>query len=299
MTSDEQRASGGRYGPDDERGALNLITADRVLEAAGRCRTGKVYSLAIPIGRRATPKVAGRPDPQRLTLTGPGDEAHFERFGAPAGVGSNEDVLVLPSHAGTHLDALSHVYADGAIYNGFAAATFTPRSGASRCGIERTGTIAARAVLLDLAGHLGVEHLEPGHVVTSDELEACRAAQGSELVGGDAVLVRTGFLEANLGPGRLADYPQPGLGLDAVAFVDAHDVSVVGADNAAVEVLPFDEARYLGVHIELLVRRGVPLVEHLWLAELAADRCYESLLVIGALPVAGATGSPVNPVAIG
>jgi kynurenine formamidase len=289
----------GRWGAEDQRGALNLVTPERVVSAAQRCRTGKVYSLALSISQRSTPTIADRPAPERLTLSGPGDEAFHQRRGAAEGVGANEDVIVIPSHAGTHMDALSHVYAEGTIYNGHASSSFTPRMGASRCSIEQTGTVAARAVLLDLAGHAGVPHLEPGHAVTAAELEACRSAQGVDLVGGDALLVRTGWIEAHLGPNAIAPYPQPGLGLDAVQFVRDHDVALVGADNAAIEVLPFDRGVYLGVHIELLIRLGVTLVEHLWLAELAGDRCYESLLVIGALPVVGATGSPVNPIAIG
>lgn len=289
----------GRWGDDDQRGALNLVTPERVLEAARRCRSGKVYSLALPISPRATPAIADRPPPQRLTLSAPGDEEYHRRRGAADGVGVNEDLLVIASHAGTHLDALSHVYADGSLYNSNPAASFTARRGASRLGIEQTGTIAGRAVLLDLAAHAGVAFLEPGHAVSSDELEACRSAQGTELLEGDVLLVRTGWLEAHLGPEALAANRQPGLGLDAVSFVGDHQVAVVGADNAAVEVLPFDRGVYLGVHIELLVRLGVPLLEHLWLGELAADGCHECLLAVGALPVVGATGSPVNPVAIG
>jgi kynurenine formamidase len=289
----------GRWGADDERGALNLATPATVLQAAHATSTGKAYSLAIPIGRRATPDIAGRPAPERLTLSGPGDEGWHQQFGAADGVGANEDLLVVASHAGTHMDALCHVYEGSRLYNGYDATTFTPRSGASRLGIEKTGTIAARGVLLDVAGHLGVDHLEAGHVVTGAELEACAATQQTPVQAGDALLVRTGWLEGHLGPTKLALYPQPGLGLDAAEFAADCDVALVGADNAAVEVLPFDDEVYLGVHIALLVKRGITFVEHLWLADLAKDRCHRFLLVIGGLPVTGATGSPVNPIALG
>jgi len=288
-----------RWGKDDQRGTLNLLTPERVLVASQTCRTGKVYSLALPIGTRTTPRVADRPVPGRFTLSAPGDEDYYARRGAVPGVGVNEDLLMLASHTGTHMDALSHVYSGGTFYNGNPAAGFTPRRGASKCGIEHTATIAGRGVLLDLAGALRVPFLEPGHVITSEELEACRKAQGIELVGGDVLLLRTGWLEALLGADAPAPDRQPGLGLDSVSFLHEHDVAVVGADNAAVEAIPFDRGVYLGVHIELLVRLGMTLVEHLWLSQLAADRCYVSLVVIGGLPVVGATGSPVNPVAIG
>jgi len=290
----------GRWGVEDERGTLNLITPEVVLEATRTPTTGKVYSLALPISRAGTPDLGVRPRPERLTLATPGDAPMYEAFGAAPGVGANEDLLFIPSHAGTHMDALCHVYADGSLYNGHPASGFGAATGAARCGIEHNGTFAARAVLLDLARHLGGEMLAPGRAVTSDELESCRAAQGVEIAAGDALLVRTGWLEGREAVGgTLRAGGEPGLGLDAVDFIRDHDVAVVGADNGAIECIPFDEGRFLGVHLELIAKLGVTLVEHLWLADLAADRCWQSLLVVGALPVTGATGSPVNPIAIG
>ena len=143
----------GRWGPEDERGALNLIDGDRVLEATRRLRTGKVYSLAIPISHHATPTISDRPLPERLTLSTPVDSAVFETYGAEPGVGANEDVIFIPSHAGTHMDALSHVYADGTIYNGHPAGSFTPKNGAAKCGdredreLRRPGRHARRGRL--------------------------------------------------------------------------------------------------------------------------------------------------------
>ena len=296
---DTDTGNWGRWGADDQRGALNIIDGAKVLEAASRLRTGKVYSLAIPIGHFATPQVSDRPNPERLTLAAPADSAVYETYGAVPGVGANEDLIIVPSHGGTHMDALSHVYADGTVYNGHPAGSFTPKNGASKCGIEHTGSFAGRAVLLDVAKWAGETHLEAGRVVTGDDLEATRSAQGPEVLPGDILIVRTGWLEARLGPDGPPAGLEPGLGLDAVNFIRDHDIAVVGADNAAIESIPFDKNIFLGVHIELLVKLGVTLVEHLWLKELAADQCYESLVVVGALPVTGATGSPVNPIAIG
>jgi kynurenine formamidase len=290
-----------RWGPEDERGALNLLDPATVLAATRVCRTGKVYNLGLPVQREGVPWFDYRGAPQRLTLSGAGERDMYVGYGAPGGLGANEDVLILAAHNGTHVDALSHVYADGRIYNGHDATTFKPGSGAERCGIEKTGGFAGRAVLLDIAAHHGVDWLEPGTNITGDDLEACRAAQGVEIRAGDVLLVHTGWLKlfGSLGPGESPPPLQPGIGLSAVPFVDDHDIAAVGADNAAVECIPFDENRFLAVHIELLVNRGVTLVEHLVLAEMAADSCYESLLVVAPLLVTGASGSPVNPIAIG
>jgi kynurenine formamidase len=293
-----EQGNWGRWGTDDQRGALNLIDGERVLEGTRRLKTGKVYSLAIPIGHFATPQVADRPTPERLTLAAPADSPVYEAYGAVPGVGANEDLIIIPSHAGTHMDALSHVYSEGTIYNGHPAEAFTPKAGASKCGIENTGSFAGRAVLLDVAAWAGEQYLAPGRAITADELEATRAAQGTEVLPGDILIVRTGWLEARFGPDGPQPGLEPGLGFSAVDFIKDHDIAVVGSDNAAIESIPFDKDVFLGVHIELLVKLGVTLIEHLWLKELAADRAYESLLVVGALPVQGATGSPVNPIAI-
>src|SRR5688572_1327088 len=118
MTQDTQ----GRWGEQDERGALNLLTPEVVLEATRACTTGRVYPLGRPIVSGGA-SMAYRPAPQRLTLTNHADDMLSAMAGG-ASIGANEDVLVLPSHSGTHMDALSHVFADGQMYNGFAADTF-------------------------------------------------------------------------------------------------------------------------------------------------------------------------------
>jgi kynurenine formamidase len=287
----------GRWGDDDERGTLNLLTPEAVLAATQVCRTGKVYSLALPIQREGVPIFDYRGAPQRLSLTSNTDNDRYEEFGAPEGLGSNEDVLVLASHSITHMDALSHVFAEGKMYNNFGAEEFTTAKGAQHLDVAQTASFAGRGVLLDLPRHQGVDWLEPGQVIDAAQLEACRDAQGVELRSGDILLVRTGWLD------RFATgaegFAQPGLGKDAVSFVDDHDISVVGADNAAIECIPFDDGEFLSVHIALLVNRGVTLLEHLFLSELAADGCHEFLLTVGGLKVTGAAGSPINPIAIG
>jgi kynurenine formamidase len=290
----------GRWGSDDERGTLNLITPEAVLAATSVCKSGKVYSLSLPIQREGVPIFDYRGAPQRLTLSNSSDVDMYSGYGAAPGLGANEDVLVIASHSITHMDALSHVFVEGQMYNGFPAAGFTANGGAKHLDVTKTGSFAGRGVMLDLPRHQGVDWLAPGQVIDAEQLEACRAAQGVELRAGDILVVRTGWLDlfASHGAG-LDNGGQPGLGKDAVSFIDDHQIAVVGADNAAVECIPFDNNDFLAVHIELLVKRGVTLLEHLFLTELAADGCTEFLLAVGGLKVTGAAGSPINPIAIG
>jgi kynurenine formamidase len=293
----------GRWGPEDERGALNLIEPDGVRAAAHEIRTGRSYSLALPIERGNAPAFDFRGTPQRLTLVSQTDDM-FAGYEGGDDVGSNEDVLIIPSHNLTHLDALCHVQAKGRFYNGFPADSFRSHTGAGRCGIDKIGAFAARAVLLDLPRHFDTPHLEAGYRISAADLTACAAAQDVEVRSGDVLLVRTGYLDeyrATVAAGREPVFAQPGLSLDAVEFVRSHDIAAVGADNSAIECIPFDD-RFLSVHIALLVESGVPLLEHLWLTDLAAGMAevgtYSCLLCVTPLPVTGATGSPINPVAI-
>ncbi len=304
MTAEAQARTGnwGRWGDDDERGALNLLTPEVVLRATQACRTGKVYNLGLPVQRAGVPVFDYRGAPQRLTLTSQTDAGNFAEFGAPEGLGANEDVLVIAAHNGSHLDALCHVFSDDQFYNGYSKDTFTSQGGAGRCGIDKTGGFATRAVLADLAGHFGVECLEPGYRISGDEIAKCLSAQGVSVQPGDALLVRTGWLDRFT---RLAaeggdpGFAQPGLALSTVDFIRDNDLAAVGADNAAIECIPFDEDRFLSLHIEVLVKLGVPLIEHLQLSGMAADGCHSALLVVAPMLVTGGTGSPVNPIAIG
>jgi kynurenine formamidase len=299
----KQRAADnwGRWGTDDERGALNLLTDDVVLAATRRCRTGKVYRLSLPLKRTGVPLAAYRGSPQRLSLLAEGDDL-LSGAGVPDGDGACEDVLILPSHSVTHIDALCHVFHEGSFYNGFPASGFETNAGARHLGIEKLGGFAGRAVLLDVAGLFEVPWLESDHVISAEDLERCARHQGVTIGTGDIVLIRTGwqdrFLEA-VARGETPGHPQPGIGLETARYLADLDVSAVGSDNSGIEPIPFPADRALAVHTELLVRLGVPLIENMMLRELAADRCYEALFVIGPLPVPGASGSPVNPIAIG
>jgi len=261
----------------------------------GAVRTGRVYPLGLPVQRSGMPHVAHWPTPQRLSLTSDSDAGMFAAFGAAPGTGSHEDVVVLPTHEATHMDALGHVYDGEALYNGFPHDAASTYDGLQHCGIEKAGPIVARGVLLDVVGALG--ELAPGYVITPADLTACLERQQVSLSPGSVALVRTGWLE-RFDPAAGLTYEQPGLGVDAARFLGDHDVIAVGADNTAVEAMPFDGGGFMPVHVELLVRRGIYLLEHLVLEPLARDCVHEFLLVCAPLPITGASGSPVCPVAI-
>ncbi|MCU1476744.1 MAG: putative cyclase [Subtercola sp.] len=300
-----EKTNWGRWGSDDERGALNLQTDESRLKAMQAVRTGKLYQLGIPLSRGGSPQLDYRGPTQRLSIASASDqpwwEAMAESIEIPApGVGANEDMLVMPTHNGTHMDALAHVYKNEQYYNGHPTSSTTTQAGSQKVGIDKAGGFAGRAVMLDIAGHLGVDVLEPGFVITDELLEEVREAQATRIDPGDILLLRTGWMEGfrrAYQKGESVSFLQPGTGLGAMAFVDRYDISVIGADNQAVESFP-TEGSFLSGHVALLVNRGIHLIENLYLAELAADDVHEFFLAVGVLPIVGGSASPVNPIAI-
>ncbi|WP_342000309.1 cyclase family protein [Microbacterium sp. LWH7-1.2] len=295
----------GRWGADDERGALNLIDDTKRASDYEVLRTGKIYSLGLPIQRSGVPVFEYRGPAQRLTLASQTDGAFWESFGEAMdiptdGAGGNEDLLIFGTHSGTHLDALCHVYHDDHMYNGFETSTFGSYGGAARNSIHQVDGVAGRAVMLDVAAHLGVPWLDPMFRITDDVLEEVREAQGTSIRPGDILLVRTGWIDSfydSLANGTELSAAQAGIDQSAVDFIDRYDIALVGSDNGAVECLPCDET-LLSVHVKLLVHRGINLLEFADLRGMAADGVHECFLVIAPMKVVGGTGSPVNPIAI-
>jgi kynurenine formamidase len=285
----------GRWGPDDERGTLNLLTPERVLAASQLVRSGRVVALGLPVDSRAA-RLPGRPPVQHfMALDGADYEAGARTM---QGRGVADDALVLSPHGTTtHVDALAHVWADGVLYNGHPQAAVHSR-GARRCGIERVEAIVTRGLLLDLPAAAGVPRLAADAVIDRALLEAAADRAGVAPQAGDAVLFRTGW--ATMDPGATGD--QPGLDGSACRWLAESDVSLVGSDNSAIGPLVdgggFHVERDDDAHLVLLWRHGIHLLEMLDLDELAAAGAAAFLFVLAPLRITGGTASPVNPIAV-
>lgn len=283
----------GRWGPDDEAGALNLIDPTAVLAGSALVEEGRVLSLAQPVGPQAGVPPHRRP-PQRFMDRDAGDYAAGAR--SPDGFRFAEDTVQLGTHSGTHLDALAHAWTGDELYNGHPASAVRSTRGAQRCGADKLRPAVTRGVLVDLVAVTGGP-LPAQTPVGADMLAHAYREAGIESRPGDAVLLRTGWWERHEGAAEYFD-DEPGLDDAAARWLAARDVSIVGADNYAVEVQPSAPGTTFPVHLTLLHRHGVPLLENLELRALAATGRTTFLLVVAPLPLAGSTGSPVNPVAV-
>lgn len=293
---DMRERNWGRWGADDERGAGNLLTPERVAAAAGLVGRGDVYPLALPIGARTTPVPPNRPGPQHYMTRDGGDfAAGLRRKG---GFETTDGVVMMGEHVGTHIDALAHVSDEGQMFNGHALSEVRS-NGAARCGIERLTSLVGRGVLLDVCALKETDRLAPDYVVTDDDLEACAARQSVAVEPGAIVLVRTGWLSTFAHEGAAAFFrTEPGIGMAAAGWLAARDVAAVGADNYGIEVVPTEDGRPGPVHRALVRDCGIYLMEMLVLDDLAAAGVSEFLFVAAPLPIKGGVGSPINPLAI-
>lgn len=282
-----------RWGSADERGAANLAGPVATLRGIAAVRTGQVVPLALPIanGERG-PAADMRTPPQHYMVRDGGDYAAGLK--EKPGYGFADDVVLLPTHGVTHIDALAHVWRDGTMYNDFPAAQVTSR-GAARCGIDKLGALATRAIFLDFAAQCGPEADEP---ITCAALLAQFKNTGLVPAPGDALLIRTGWLQAwREGRGRKS--ATAGLHHDCADWIVEAGIVLVAADNIAVEVMPsFVPDCAMPLHIAVTRGHGVYLAELFDLETLAAVGRHDMMLVIAPLAITGGVGSPITPVAI-
>jgi kynurenine formamidase len=296
----------GRWGPQDEVGTLNLITAEKRLQAAACVTSGTVMSLALELRPDLPqPSGSGRLNPQHLMTETGSDAAAGKSISA-----FSDDILAMSIHAATHWDALSHVFHRGLMYGGHACTEVTSAGARVNDIVAVADRLVTRGVLVDIARHNGVESLPPDHEVTVADLESALAAQRIDLASGDALLVRTGHLGRISASGNWKSFTEvdgklplePGIGLDCLPWLHELGVAAVACDNWAVECLHADSAGRLPVHEVGIVHMGLLLGEIFQLDALAdacaADGRYEFLLAAGPLPVRGGVGGPVNPIAI-
>ena len=288
----------GRWGPDDELGTVNLLTAERAAAATALVRSGQRFSLARPI---TTKSASDNPQPMIHLMKASGEGA------AAVGGSHASDWFGLGYHGftTTHLDAHSHQFFGRQMFNGRPAEAVSTRSGAAHGAVDAFAAgLIGRGVLLDAPRAAGRPWLEPGEGLGPDELDAIAAAERVRLEVADLVLIRTGRDTRAAEHGVLNPMidGSPGLTRAALSWLRAHDVAVLGSDVQADVMHPGQRAHAMPVHAGALVFLGLPLLDNLALEDLAnecaARARWDFLLVVAPLPLARFTGSPVNPIAV-
>jgi kynurenine formamidase len=280
----------GRWGAEDQLGALNFITPEVTAAAAASVRSGRTVSCARPL-------------PTQAAVDNPAPVAHHMIGTATEGGGADYFAVASHGFATSHIDALCHIFHQDKIYNGYSTATVTAH-GATKLGIHhlRSG-IVSRGVLLDVAAARGVEALEPGEPIFPEDLEAAEQAAGLTVRRGDVLLVRTGrwrWRELH-GPWE-AHLSLAGLDASCLEWLYHRDVAALGSDGVS-DVLPsrVDDV-VMPIHTVAIVAMGIHLLDNLDLDSLGAacadEQRWEFLLTVAPLVLVRGTASPVNPIAV-
>ena len=287
----------GRWGDDDERGALNLITDEKRAQAVALAREGFSVSCA-----RALPVTASMENmtPVQHHMVAGGDQVSEEsRFAFAA------DYIGIAPHgmATTHLDALCHIFYEGKIYNGYSKDEVRTDGAHKNSIMAGADGIVSRGVLLDIPPVRDAQWLEPMQNITTAELEAAEARQGVRVESGDILLVATGRdpRKESKGPGGQFD-GLAGLDASCLPWVRERDVAVIGCDGVTDAMPSGVEGWPMPFHQVAIANMGVHLIDNMHLERLVAAcrerNRYEFLFTLAPLRLEKGTASPLNPLAI-
>jgi kynurenine formamidase len=283
------------WGPDDQIGALNMMTEGSRKTALEQVAGGQVYDLGVELFVGMPACCTGFGDPTyQIWMT------HTPKRNGDELLSYSADAVSMYTHTGTHIDALNHFGLHGEIWNRVAASDALETRGWTRSGVETYPPIIARGVLIDVAGAKSVKRLAGSYPITVDDLESALGKQGSSVGPGDVVLIRTGLMSVWPDPAEYRIDEQPGLSLEAARWlVEEKQAMLIGADNFGVESFPSkNPENFVPLHSYLFAERGVSIIEVMWLEDLAKDAVYEFTFIAAPLKLRGATAGPVRPLAL-
>lgn len=293
----------GRWGDNDQKGCLNLITPEKRKQAASLVRDGIPVSCARPITTDMTPEVTYQVQ-RYMVDSGEGrdtdpPERRLVRRGAAEFIG-----MVFHGQTITHIDALSHYSWQAKLYNGRPANLITSREGAQSHSIEVASEgIVTRGVLLDITRVKGTPWMAVDDPVMPEDLEAAERLEGVRVEEGDILLVRTGNYRMRLENGpRPRTEPATACQVACTPWFKERGVAMLGTDTSN-DIRPSHYATITApLHTVSLVTLGMWLIDNANLEELS-QACqernrYEFMLTLGPLRLRNVTGSPVNPIAL-
>jgi kynurenine formamidase len=285
----------GRWGKEDQRGALNFITGQKRITASRLVQIGRAISLALPL-------------PTTPSLDNPNPVTHLAyQMGTEPKAAYHQamDYFAISPHgmATTHLDALCHVFWRNQMYNGFDASEVRA-DGAHRCGVDvmRDG-VMTRGLLLDIPAVRGVRWLEPREAIFPNDLDAAEKLHRVQVGEGDMLFVRTGrtLKRKTEGPWDIMRQGMAGLDASCLPWLFERKVALLGSDGIS-DVAPsgYRETPF-PIHAVSIVAMGVHLIDNADLEALtqtcASQGRYEFLFVLAPLVLERGTASPVNPLA--
>src|SRR5690242_9395237 len=301
------------FGPEDQTGATNRVTAAVTKAAAAEIQTGVVTPMAYPL-TDGVPLFGTRFSKTILTsfATMPGAE-----FGKNK-LSYMEDTWLSQSHVGTHIDGMGHIGIQDCYYNQTPMGKYITQNNLKRFGIENIKTFATRGVIIDAvkvfqdAGKLKANAackrpcLDGGTMITEADLQAGLKMYNVTLREGDAVFINTGWgdlFEQFPAQNTAYNKAEPGISNAAAKWLASQKVVAVGADTWAVEVIPGEEENVaFPVHKTLITDNGIHIMENVrtdLIADAASQTGRATFFLNMTVPKAvGLTGTFVAPEAI-
>ena len=282
-----------KWGPNDEIGAANNMSPDIVVKAAGLIKTGKTYAHGIETNSK-TP--AYPPRTFKVLVLQPG-QGGGDGIG-PNKVTYNDDIIEGWVGIGSQIDGLGHIGVGWTYYNGLKSTDFAAADGLKKLGVEKIPPIVTRGVMLDMAAYYNTDVVKEGTAFNVKEIDEVAKKQGVEIRQGDVVLFHTGWTSLIGKDNPRYNSGEPGVGVEGAKYLVSKGVVAVGSDTWAVEVLPFESKDVFPVHQIFLPMSGTYILENMNTDQLAADKGYEFLFVLGVPKITGAVQGIINPVAI-
>lgn len=281
-----------QFGAEDRLGAVNHLSAEKTASAAELITTGKTFSLGMITGRD-TPAYGPREyDVMVLQLS--------DGSGTPLGANQatgNDDYVDTFVGIGSQIDGLGHMGINHRYYNGVPVSDFVTTSGLTQFGTHRLPAIATRGILLDMTRSFS-DPVPDGTAFNRAEIDAAAERAGVTIETGDVVIFHTGKMKATEGETVLSPL-SPGLGVEGAQYLSDLGVVAVGADTWALEAIPFEnETRPFDVHLTLLAKNGVYILENMVTEHLAADDEGAFFFALGVPRLEGTVQAIINPVAI-
>jgi len=292
-----------KWGADDQAGASNHITPEKVLDAAKWIKDGKIYRIGHNYD--STMPFFGK---RTFVLRIPGSPTGGP-FGENRLVYHDEFVVAEIGQVGTQFDGLGHIgimmgdpgdKSQLIFYNGHVAADFSDSYGLKKLGVENCKPFFTRGHLVDMVGLKG-RMMEAGEVISVADLRAAFQKQGmseSDVKPGDAIFFNTGWSQLWGKNNYKFNSGEPGIGLEIAKWVIDKDLCLTGGDTWGVDVVPFPDKLAFACHTELQTKHGIYNHENLVFDGLIADKKYQFVYVFSPVPITGATGSPGGPIAI-
>src|SRR5262245_16655501 len=294
-TAQQQTCFPSKFGPADEIGAANNLSAEKTLRATKLVTKGKAYRLGIETNKD-TP--AYPPRTFAVTIVQPGQNAGSSL--GPTKTTYNDDLINGWAGIGTQIDGLGHIGIDNLYYNCNKSADFAATDGLKKLGVEHIPPVATRGVLLDMAGYFNTDIVKEGTAFNRAEIEGAMKRQGIKSIEkGDVVLFYTGWLKLLGKDNKRFGAGAPGLGRDGAKYLASLEIAMVGSDTWSFEVLPFEkDAGVFEVHQILIPRNGIHILENINTEEMVKDQAWEFLFTLGPSRITGAVQAIVNPIAI-